>query len=118
MATAVDITLKVLYVKGTSSDVDDATLLQLRAQAPELDVTVVANGAEALSNCAAPWCGTRSSCPLACPGTKRSRSSPACVAIASRLRSCRSSTRSTRSCTRRPSRRAPTTCSCGAARRS
>ena len=49
MSTAVDITLKVLYVKGTASDVDDATLMQLRTQAPELDVTVVANGAEALS---------------------------------------------------------------------
>ena len=41
MSTAVDITLKVLYVKGTSSDADDATLQQLRAQAPELEITVV-----------------------------------------------------------------------------
>ena len=42
MSTAVDVTMKVLYVRGAAAEVDNATMTQLRAVAPELDVTSVA----------------------------------------------------------------------------
>jgi len=49
MSTATeDPAMRALYVKGASAAVDEATLLQLRSQAPELDVTVAANSTVAL----------------------------------------------------------------------
>ncbi|MEO8481861.1 MAG: PAS domain S-box protein [Acidobacteriota bacterium] len=41
--------MKVLYVKGTSVEIDESTLQQLRTQAPELGVTVAVSSAAALA---------------------------------------------------------------------
>jgi PAS domain S-box-containing protein len=49
MSTAVELTMKVLYVKGPNPTADESTLQQLRTVAPEMGVTLVANPAEALA---------------------------------------------------------------------
>ncbi|HVW04278.1 MAG TPA: PAS domain S-box protein, partial [Vicinamibacterales bacterium] len=49
MSTAVDLTMKALYVKGTTPATDESTLQQLRAQAGELDITVAVSSAAALA---------------------------------------------------------------------
>ena len=36
MPTAVDTTMKVMYVKGPAADADQTTILQLSAAAPEM----------------------------------------------------------------------------------
>ena len=49
MPTAVDTTMKVMYVKGPAADADQTTILQLSAAAPELDITTAQGAAEALA---------------------------------------------------------------------
>jgi PAS domain S-box-containing protein len=49
MSTAVDLTMKALYVKGSTPATDESTLQQLRAHAAELDITVAVSSAAALA---------------------------------------------------------------------